>query len=297
MSESSEETGGRGRDEAERLFVDHLALIERLMRSVARRKGLRDDEAEEFQGWAKLKLVQGDYRIFRRYRGDSSLAGYLTTVLLRLALDYVIQEKGKWRPSKRAQRQGRVAVQLETLVHRDGVELEQAIAILRGNLGVLESAEELRRMAAEIRRTPQRRFEGEETVARLPSGDLADRRVDEGEVAAIAERAAQGLSAALGELPPEDRLILRLLFEEGIPVSKVARQLRVDQRRLYTRRDGIFRTLRRDLERRGLDADDVARLVGWGCWADAVTPAADEIGRAGPSLGTGNGAQTGGLHR
>ena len=273
----------RSRDEAESLLLDNLNLVEGLSRRVASRKGLRADEVEDFGAWAKLKLVQDDYRILRRYRGDASLGGFLTTVLLRLALDYVREKRGKWRPSKAAQRAGRVAILLETLIHRDGLEVEEAITQLRLNYDVELSAQELREMAAKQRRTPRRRFEGEESIEQMEAPRRADERVDGSEIAEVAGRAAQGLREAVGKLKPEDGLIVRLLFEDGFPVSKVARQLSLEQRKLYTRRDAILRGLRRDLEASGIDSQDVAQLCGWRTWSDAIEAPNPEIFADGPS--------------
>jgi len=271
----------RGRDEAESLLLENMGLVEGLCRRVALRKGLRADEVEDFGAWAKLRLVQDDYRILRRFRGDASLAGFLMTVLLRLALDYVREKRGKWRPSKAAQRSGKVAVLLETLIHRDGLEVEEAIAQLKQNHRVVESVSELREMAAKQRRSPRRRFE--ESIDDLETPRRADERVREAEIAELAGRAARGLRQAVKKLEPEDGLIVRLLFEDGFPVSKISRQLQVDQRKLYTRRDAIFRDLRRDLEAHGVDSELVARLCGWETWSDALETERTGKTAAGPS--------------
>lgn len=260
----------RAKEKAEGLLVQNIALIEGLCRRMALRKGLRPDEVDDFTAWAKAKLVQGDYRVLRRFRGDSSLKGFLTTVLLRFALDYVREQRGKWRPSKQAERAGKVAVLLETLTHRDGVSVEEAVRQLKENHGVEESESELRDLAARQNRSPRLKQEGEEAIQQLRAPQTADERLEEKEVARLAEHVAQGLRAAVSNLGPEDRFIVRLLFEEGFPVPKIAQQLRLDQRKVYTRRDALFRTLRRDLESRGVDRDQAAQLCGWRTWSDAL---------------------------
>jgi RNA polymerase sigma factor (sigma-70 family) len=245
------------------LFESHLPLVERLLRSVCRRNAFPPDESEEFASWAKLRLIDGDYAVFRKFEGRSSLPTYLATVVANLFRDYRIHRWGKWRPSAEARRLGTVAVQLETLTSRDGRSLAEAIAVLRTNFGVTRPAAELEALAARLPARAPRRFEGEEVIERLRAPEAADEGVREGERRALAARAETAVSRALGGLEPEERLLLKLRFADGLAVVDIARLLGVPAKPLYGRLERALAGVRRDVERAGLAASEVLALLGW----------------------------------
>ena len=98
----------RGSHEDE--FLTLLPLVDRVIAFVARRHHLATAEAEEFAAHVKLKLVENDYAVLRKFQGRSSMQSFLTTVISRLSLDLRNDEWGKWRPSAEARRSGPVAV-------------------------------------------------------------------------------------------------------------------------------------------------------------------------------------------
>src|SRR5688572_8886786 len=90
----------------ERLYLDHIGEIEEVLRFISRRHRCNADEAEDFAGWARLKLVEGDYAILAEFAGRSRIQTYLGVVLQRLFLDYQRVKWGRWRPSMDAKRLG-----------------------------------------------------------------------------------------------------------------------------------------------------------------------------------------------
>ena len=78
----------------------------------------------------RLKLLQDDYAVLRKYRGASSQTTFLTVVISNLFRDHRIKHWGKWRPSAEAKRHGEVAVRLEAAIYRDGQSFEQACGFL-----------------------------------------------------------------------------------------------------------------------------------------------------------------------
>jgi DNA-directed RNA polymerase specialized sigma24 family protein len=58
---------------------------------------------------------------------------------------------------------------------------------------------------------------------------------------------SEALGRALAGLPQADRRLLRLRFQQGWPIVRIARALRMDQRVAYRRFDRIFRGLRASL--------------------------------------------------
>ena len=88
----------------EELFLSKLQLIERIIASICRRHCFFGDDADEFDAWVKLKLIDHDYAVLRKFRGKSLLKTYLTTVVANLFRDHLIRKHGKWRPSTMARR-------------------------------------------------------------------------------------------------------------------------------------------------------------------------------------------------
>lgn len=225
-----------------------------------RRHHLRAEEAEELESAVKLKLVEDDYAVFRKFEGQSKLSTYLTVVVQRFFLDQLRARKGRPRASAEAQRLGAVAVQLERLLYWDGFSFDEACRILQENHGVDVSWQELEEMAGRLpARAIERQHEGGERTDHL-AGSVE--RPDEAALAREREEETARVVGAIEEVmagfDPEDRLILRMLYLDGMSVADVSRGLGLDQKRLYRRRDAVLRDLRKELEARGLRGRD-----GW----------------------------------
>lgn len=254
------------RQSFEAVFLENLDWIERIVASVCRRHGLSGEDAEDFASWVKLRLVEDDYAILRKFRGESAITTYLTVVIAMLFRDYRVERWGRWRPSAAALRHGRVAVRLETLVHRDGFRLDQAGEILRTTGETDLSDRELAALLAELPvRTPLRPVEvGSEPLASAPATAHADDLVVGGEEEEERRAADDALSRALQRLPPEDRLILRMRFWEGLSVADIARGLDLPQKPLYRRIERALGDLRKYLEAAGVTRERVRALLGEG---------------------------------
>jgi RNA polymerase sigma factor (sigma-70 family) len=233
-------------------FLSSLPLIERIIAIQIRRHALSAADAEEFGAWAKARLIDGDYAVFRKFGGRSSLATYLTTVLTNLFRDYRNSRWGRWRPSAAAKRLGPVAVRLEELLYREGHALREAAQIMRTSGVPLRDAQ----FAELAARLPRRHPVGEVSLDTI-AGSGAGPTVEADDPLADAEetaRAVEGtLRALVDELPPEDALILRMRFWNEMTVADIARVLRLDQKALYRRIEGINLRLRAALESRGVD--------------------------------------------
>jgi RNA polymerase sigma factor for flagellar operon FliA len=248
---------------SEEKFLAQLPLIERVIASVCRRNAFPAEESEEFASWAKLRLVDEDYAVFRKFQGRSSLPTYLTTVIVNLFRDYRTHRWGKWRPSAEARRLGEVAVQLETLVARDGRTLSEAITLLRTTFGVEQDEAELEKVAARLPARSRRRLEGDEALSRLAARESASDGVDEATRREAEQRTGAALTRAMAELEPAERLTLKLRFEDGLTVVEIAKLLGEPARPLYSRIEKALATLRRGLEADGVQASAAAGLIGW----------------------------------
>lgn len=246
------------------MFLDHLEAIERIVASLCRRHGLRGDDAEDFASWTKLRLIEDDYAVFRKFRGESLITTYLTMVVAMLFRDYRVQKWGRWRPSAAAQRHGRLAVRLETLVYRDGYRLNQAAELLRTSGETDLSERELAALLAELPpRGPVRPVDvGPEALEGVPADTGADEGVLSQQAEAERRAADQALTRAIERLPSEDRLILRMRFWNGMSVADIARGLGLPQKPLYRRIDHVLAQLRRYLEAAGISREQARNLLG-----------------------------------
>jgi len=245
--------------ESETLFLANLGLVDQVVACICRRHHLRSDEAEEFASLVRMKLIGNDYAVLRKFQGRSSLATYLTAVVQRLFLDHRNQIWGRWRPSARARRLGPLAVRLETLLVRDGQSFEEACEILRLHHRVNLSRLELAALAAALPPRSLRRSESDDLMQGFAARDAPpEERLLAKEREGLRRRLAEALEAALVDLAPDDRLLVRLRIEQGLPFVEIARALRLEARPLYRRMKVILRGLRRRLEAQGFAAVEAA---------------------------------------
>lgn len=206
-----------------------------------------------------MKLIEDDYAVLRKFRGQSSLKTYLVTVVQRLALDYQIARFGKWRPSVHAMRLGEIAVQLETLLYRDQHLLDEAVQILLHKEKVSTSEKELRNIAEQIpprsRYRPRQVEDAEMKSVAAPADAVSDLRMEKPE---LVNRVESSLKEVLAGMNPEDRLILKMRFESDLQIAEIARALQLDQKKLYRRIVSSLQTLREGLEKRGISAEDIS---------------------------------------
>jgi RNA polymerase sigma factor (sigma-70 family) len=247
--------------EVPKIFEAHLDLIQEVIRSIARRHRLRPEEAADFGSYVLLKLIDNDYRILRSFRGKSSLRTYLMTVVQRQFLDYRIEVWGKWRPSAESRRLGKWAEELDRLLFRDGHSLDAAVEILQAK-GAEVSRDELLAMAQRIPVRVRPRCEGEQGLDQILVDGAVDERVVERERRLALRRVRGDLAKVFRELPPQDRLILKMRYLDGCTIREIAEALQLEARRLYRRVEGCLKRLRASLERHGVTRQDVVPLLG-----------------------------------
>lgn len=240
------------------LLVECRPLIERYAAEAARRHRLSKEDAAELPGWILTRIIEGDYAVLRKFRGESSIGTYLHVVVMMLARDYRVQCYGRWRPSAAAKRLGLVGIRLESLVYRRGCSLSEAGEMLRTSGETMLSDGELARLLRLMpRRGPLRPHEVElDDVERGVPGDSATARADaeldaeslDAEWGAIATT----LNRVLAKLDENDRLVVRLYFWQDMSIADIARSLQLEQKPLYRRVERILRTLRIELEAAGI---------------------------------------------
>ena len=241
----------------EATFLAALPAIDRIIVILGRRHGLADGDLEEFSSWAKARLIESDYAVFRKFGGRSSLDTYLSVVLANLLKDFRNSRWGRWRPSAMARRLGAVAIRLETMLYRDGTSVREATLALAGN-GIAE--EEVRSLASRI-------------PARVRAREVALDAAAESEPAAAApseegDGTERQIHAVLAELPAEDQVIVRMRYWDDFSIADIARILGLEQKPLYRRLEAIQSRLAASLSARGIDRTRVAEIL-----------AAEEVGR------------------
>ena len=248
-------------DSPGRLFLAHQAVIESVIRFVCRRRGLRGDAAEDFASEVRLRLVESDYEILRKFEGRSSIQTYLNVVIQRLALDYQASRWGRWRPSATARSGGPASVRLEQLVVRDGLPLADALTLVEREMSGVDRAE-LEALAARFPLRVRRQYVGEEVLeAAAADAPDAERLLVHADEAARFERVKARLAELLAALDPSERLVLQLRFEQNMKVADIARLQQTDQKRLYRHIQGVLDGLRDILEREGLDAASIRGML------------------------------------
>jgi RNA polymerase sigma factor (sigma-70 family) len=203
----------RKRMDAEALFRQNLATITRTAESICRRNGVTDHDAEDFAADVRLRLCENDYAVIRKFQGKSSFATFLTVVITKRFLDHRRALWGKWSPSSQARRLGPVAIQLETLVYRDGCSFDAACRVLEQKPGLAVDRRELQTMLAQLPRRVPRRLIGSDGLEDAASTAAADSQVLDAERHDRLAAAERALREALRSLPDEDRTIIRLLSQ------------------------------------------------------------------------------------
>lgn len=241
---------------AEKVFLDNLPLIEQVIRYVSLAHGLRGADAEDFASHAKLKLIEDDYGVFRKFHGRCTLKTYLNTVISRLCINLKIHNQGRWRPSVDALRMGEAAIRLEELVFRRQHTLQEATEMLLQDHRFSLDRSAVRKMYENLphrhlRTEIQMDEEHEPSPSMMAQSSLL--RPDAKDLGRKLMNTINRFSAAL---TPQDRLILRLRFEENLKISEIASSLRLDQRPLYARMQKILQGFREALAADGITSDE-----------------------------------------
>jgi RNA polymerase sigma factor (sigma-70 family) len=245
-------------DPASSLFCLHHALIQDVVRRVIRRRRLKYQDAEDFTGTVLVRLLEDDCAVLRRFEGRSSVRTFLARVIDRMLLDYRIEQWGKWRPSARARRLGKVAIQLETLIARDGLTFAEAAESLRTNYLVDQTVDELWVLNAQLPPRHRRRVVPCRQLESLPATGYSPEEI----VSRPGSRALEALRVALATLSADDRNLITQRFERDLRLAQLAELRGVPQKQFYRDFSALLRQIRARLEEQGVHASDVMTWLG-----------------------------------
>jgi RNA polymerase sigma factor for flagellar operon FliA len=244
-------------------FLRHLPVINHAIHAASRRASLRDEELDDFASHLKLKLIEDDYAVIRKYEQRSSFMAFISVVIQRALLDYRIAQWGKWHASAQARRLGDVGVTIEAILVRDGKTIDEALPAL-------------------LRRWPDlTRDRVREMLDTLPARTLRPRDVNLDEAAAAIGATAESIDDAafesdrlelsrrigavvretMTELDESGRAIFRLRFQGGMSVADISRTLKIDQKPLYRRIQRALTALRERLEAAGITSDAAIEVL------------------------------------
>lgn len=259
---------------AESLFLAHLSTIDRIVAILCARHGLTGADAEDFGAWVRMRIMEDDYAMLRKFSGRSSMATYLSVAIANLHRDHRVRKNGRWRPSAAANRLGLTATRLEFLIYRRRMGFREAVSVLREEGTTSATDRELAELLAELPvRTPLRPdLAGDASLGVLPSSSEADAGLEEKEARLERERIVAALAEALESLDAEDQVVLRMRMWDETSVADIARSLSLPQKPLYRRLNKLFEVLREKLEERGVTAARVSDLLSSSIFPSGETP-------------------------
>jgi len=249
----------------EPFFLNELPTIERAIRFACRRGSLRHDEADEFDSYVKLKLIDDDYAILRKFDGRSSFAGFISVVVHRLLLDYRIAQWGKWHSSAQARRLGEPAITIEALLIRDRLSLDEALPALQRRWPELtrRGVEEI--IAVLPPRPPRPRTVDVDEAVEMIGANGVDETAFQSDRLKLSRRVAEVVRRSMNGLEERDRVIFRLHFDGGLSLAQISRVLQMDQKPLYRRLQRALHTIRQSLEAEGFTAADASEILASRC--------------------------------
>ena len=250
-------------DDPKELLALYWEKISDIVARSARKFRADPEESDTVESRVKEKLFRNDYEIVRNFRREASFTTYLNIIVQRTFADLQVERLGKFHYSALAESLGPLAKELERMIYREGYAPSEAISsMLTSHPETTRS--ELENLLARLPVKRRRLFKVsvDDVTEGLPSFDPdilmitgARLKLSE-EVAAVIRRFVDGLEES-------DRLLLQLLFESKVKISRMAAMLNRDQKSLYRRRDELFAELREELRKTGIEREDAADLYGY----------------------------------
>lgn len=210
----------------------------------------------------RLRLIEDDYAILRKFQHRSSWRTYLSAVIERLSLDFCVERWGRWRPSAVAERLGPVAVTLERLITRDGHTLDEAMEIVQTSDTSVTSPAELRAIWTQLPARIKTTEVAEEAAATVPSAQTSESNIEDAERQTRVEELERTLRAAFDRVPNQDRVVLALRYDHELSMAEIAKLMGSSVPTLHRRLDRTLKELRRALTSSGFDPREVAELIG-----------------------------------
>ena len=246
--------------EAKSFFESNLSITDEVIKKYCTRHHIVGDEADECNSYVYEKIIENDYQKIREFKGKSSYKTYITVVISRILIDRM-RSSGRWRSSQKALKIGKEAVILEELVFRKKYSFEQAYNTLTTNHNISIEREK----AYEIITLLQRK----RLTSALPrdvelTDDVSDKKVTLPDEAAINKETSKIkgqlddiVSKMRNLLSNEERLLLRMRFEDNFKISEIARVLKKDRDDIDRKLKAILTKFKEEIVSRNISIDDI----------------------------------------
>jgi len=232
-----------------------------LVLQVVRKFASEHDDVLDRYLYACEQLAADGCRRLKSFKrgGEAEFAAWLRAVVRNLCIDYLRQQIGRRRLPRSISRMSDLDQRLFELVFWAGHSAAEAFEELRTSHRGLTLAEVLdshERLQLAIRPLQHALMVAPRPDSRAAAVEAAVARLTDRQPGAdtlLAEREQlDALAATLAELPDEDRLLLRLRFDQGLTLAQIARVVRLgDYRKVHQRLGRILEAVRNGLGRRG----------------------------------------------
>lgn len=244
------------------LFLANQSVVEEIISYLGQKYAVSSDTKEDFTSEVFIKLMDQDYAVFKKFKGHSQIKTYLTVVISRFFLDYRDRIWGRWRPSTQAKALGELGILVEQYISRDGYSVDACFQMLKHNHLLEVNEQDIYDIFHQLPHRHKRQEVGEATLVRKATPDADPQTAFQQKLAdkdlAVATAAVR---QCLEQMPEQDQLILRLHFEKGVPLSRVALVANIQPKAIYRKTQALLSDLRHRLEARGIQRIDVESLL------------------------------------
>jgi len=271
------------------LFFDARAEWPARLMARARRRFGESPDAEAAYNYALDEISHDDWaRLTTKFRGTGTAEGFMAVTFLNLLEEYAVRKYGRKRAPAWVQRMGGIWSRIFELLCLRRLPPERIVDLLSAGEG--HDAAHVRRAISDVHgRIPGcGESVGEQTqedepepeaaastpAAALEEGELQHllhvlaglfgRDADAPAIVAEGTRAARTRIAALEsglQLTGEERLLLRLVYQESCTIPEAARTLRLNERTARRIHGRVMDRLRGTLERHGFGATRAEALA------------------------------------
>jgi RNA polymerase sigma factor (sigma-70 family) len=222
-------------------------------------------------------LKADNYKVLRDYEGGATLKRYLTVIISRKVVDIFRSQEGRCRAKDKAKQWGDLGLKLYDLVFVKGYDVSEAHKTLKDTYGITESVEKIENIAEEIKRVKK------EPLREISQGALVEQeqlhtskqrvlRDDTGDITVPdstrnpeqvlmekdrARRKAEFLKEIISEMNPEERLMIKMRFQDNIKVQNIAKMLGMKEKTVSNRISRILTKCRTRILKKGLSLDDL----------------------------------------
>jgi RNA polymerase sigma factor (sigma-70 family) len=222
-------------------WSEFLARYSPLIMHVVRRHEVNEDRASECFIHVCGALSDDGFRRLRSFRpgGPARFRTWLMAVVSNLCVDWRRREQGRGRPPRSVSRLSELEQQVYRCIYVRGMSRTQCLGVLLPrypDLTEQQVADINGRLFALL--TPSQRWQlsvrkptlkpipwGDESAEDDPAWQLEEPGAGPGELAEVSQE-LRLLRDAMARLPPEQRLLLRLRYEQDLTLAEVARLTR-----------------------------------------------------------------------